>query len=236
MIKLQNSPNEGDGTFTYSSIHLITPEILNGVYLKENNRFLPNDFEWSWNGSILGHVVHENSKSGTQSLQNGNFLITEASLGQISEIANTGDLLWSYRNPAGSAIYNQFDNLPQNVNSIYKAEKYPSSFPGFTGKNMSPQGIIENQNANTDTCLMTSIVDYLLIEKIGIENPVVNGKIQFNQNISLYNVSITDINGKVVFSKNNFSGDNLKIDLIPAMYLLKLNSNKQTINLKILVQ
>jgi len=51
--------NGGDGTNTFSSVHLIVPDIINGVYSKVNNIFSPLDFEWTWDGSILGNVVWE---------------------------------------------------------------------------------------------------------------------------------------------------------------------------------
>ena len=82
--------NGGDGSNAYSSVHIISPEIIGGVYTKESNVFKPLDFEWSWNGSFLGETVLEGKKSGAHSLPNGNFIICENGLGQVSEISKSG--------------------------------------------------------------------------------------------------------------------------------------------------
>jgi hypothetical protein len=227
--------NKENGSLTQSSIYIISPEIDNSNYVMENSRFKPSDYFWSWGSSILGHAVNELKKGGTQALPNGNMVIAEASLGQVSEITRTGELVWSYRNPTGPVIYNQFDDILAGDNTFYKAEKYPSTFAGFSGKNMTPQGLIENQNANSDTCISTSGINYSEIENITIENPVVDGKVQFNRNILCNNIIIIDLNGKVVYIKGFFNDDNFEIYLNPAMYILKINSRKKMVNLKMIV-
>ena len=141
--------NDGDGTSSFSSIHLINPEIVNDTYIKEDGKFYPIDFEWSWSGSLLGEIVYQGKKSGTHSLPNGNFIICEFSTGKISEINKAGNHLWTYINPSGKEVFNQFD-IPV-ANGLFRAEKYPSNYVGFMGKDLSSQGIIENQNDNSET-------------------------------------------------------------------------------------
>jgi len=227
--------NGGDGSSTFSSVHLITPVIENGIYLKENNQFVPLDFEWTWSGSILGEVVDEINKSGAHSLPNGNFIICQTSLGQVSEIMKNGTHLWTYMNPSGDIIYNQYESIPPLKNSIFRAEKYPVIFPGFAGQDMTPQGLIEDQNPVSDSCITITGIGVAEEVAVSIINPVERGKIQFNQNIRVNAIEITDINGKLVYKQGFFHGNAFQIDLIPAMYILQLHfDNKMEIR-KIIV-
>lgn len=227
--------NGGDGTGTSSSVHLITPLFENWTYLKENNQFIPLDFEWTWSGSILGKVVDERNKSGTHSLPNGNVIICQTSLGQVSEIMKNGTLLWTYKNPSGDILYNQYDSIPLRANSIFRAEKYPENYPGFAGQSMTPQGLIEDQNPISDSCVTTTGIVLSEVEAVSIVNPMERGKIQFNQNIRVNAIAITDINGKLVFKHGFFHGNTLQIDLNPAMYILQLHFDNKVEIRKIVV-
>ena len=228
--------NGGDGTNTFSSVHLIVPDIINGVYSKVNNIFSPLDFEWTWDGSILGNVVWEGKKSGAHLLPNGNFMICQTFLGQVSELTKNGDHLWTYRNPTGTIIHDQFTNTASPDNLIFRAEKYPSNFSGFDGKDLTPQGIIENQNSISDECILTSVSNSPDSKIVLITNPAIGGNINFNQNISLKAVYITDITGRLVFRHGFFNGNKLKINLIPGIYFLQLHSESKIETKKIIVR
>jgi len=227
--------NRSDETNTFSSIHLMTPEIVDGVYLKTDNAFSPVDYEWTWYGSIIGNPVFETNKSGAHSLPNGNFMICQSSLGQYSEITKNGLCLLTYRNPTGTVIYDQFSN-DVTTNSIFRAEKYPSNFSGFDGKDLTPQGIIENQNSISDECILTSVSNSPDSKIVLITNPAIGGNINFNQNISLKAVYITDITGRLVFRHGFFNGNKLKINLIPGIYFLQLHSESKIETKKIIVR
>lgn len=225
--------NDGDGTSSFSSIHLINPEIVNDTYTKEEGKFYPIDFEWSWSGSLLGEIVYQGKKSGTHSLPNGNFIICEFSTGKISEINKAGDHLWTYINPSGKEVFNQFD-IPV-ANGLFRAEKYPSNYVGFTGKDLSSQGIIENQNDNSETCILIDDGDGTNYEIASIVNPVANGTIEFNKNIRLKAISIIDVCGRSVYEHGSFIGNQLEINLTPAIYFLQLHFNTKTKLRKIIV-
>ncbi len=227
--------NGGDGTNTFSSVHLITPEIVNSTYTKENNTFKPLNFEWSWNGSLLGNIMNEVKKSGAHSLPNGNFIVCETSLGQVSEITKTGVHLWTYRNPSGPEQFSQFEEPLLYANGTFRAEKYPSDFIGFSEKDLTPQGIIEDQNSLSDTCITLGIDDFEF-DTLIITNPIKNGTLQFHKsNIYFDSIIISDINGKHVFEYNKFNGDNLKIQLNSGLYFLKLRIKEHIAYRKIIV-
>lgn len=227
--------NYGDGSGTYSSIHLIAPEINNNNYTMDGNLFLPLDFHWSWNGSILGDLVSESKKSATHGLPNGNFIICETSAGRISEIQPDGTLMWCYVNPsAATTIHNQFDVVSEN--SIFKADKYPSDFLGFLGQDMSPGGIIENQNSVSDSCMNTTSLESNKSNPLIIVNPSMDGFIRF-RDIQYYNsIIVTDLLGKIVYNVQEFYGDRLPIQLSPGNYIIRLSSIQGIKNKKITVR
>ena len=209
-----------------------------------NNRFNPSNFDWSWNGSILGVTVSQDRQSGAQSQPNGNFIICEALLGRISEITKSGTLLWSYKNPTGiyfpangnTTYYNQFSNIPANVNTVFKSEKYPPNFIGFTGKDLTPTTIIENVNSLSAACSQALSVSETNLSNLTLINPVKKDLIQFENSIDLDEVSITDMNGRQVFYEKSFSNNHISIQLESSVYFMKMHKNGFFTTIKIIVE
>jgi len=226
--------NFGDGSGTFSSVHLLEPSFEGGVYQMENGIFLPLDYDWSWSGSILGVVVNENNRSGTLSLPNGNVIITQTSLGQVSEITKEGELLWTYKNPSGLVICPQYE-IPER-NDIFRGEKYPEDFPGFEGQDLTPKGLIEDQNPNSDNCIAIAGIERSKVEQATVVNPVERGTIRFSGAIHADKITIIDITGKTVFFHDFFEGSELSIDLKPGLYLLQLITGSDIDVRKIIVR
>jgi hypothetical protein len=226
--------NHGDGTATFSSIHLITPQISNNAYTKTNGEFNPLNYEWSWQGSILGSLVNQFKKSSVQSLPNGNLIICETEEGRISEITKNGVHKWTYVNPSGTTVLNQFAS-PTNID-LFKAEKYPVSFAGFFGKDLTPKGIIENVNSISDSCALALNVRENELNEIVVINPIIDGSISFTQDVSLDKVVIIDVNGKIIYSKQNFKGNSLGVNFPASLYLLLLEYQGKIELKKIIIQ
>lgn len=223
--------NNQNGSNTYSSVHIISPTIINGVYQKSNNQFLPTDFEWTWNGNILGELFYESKKSGVQALNNGNILICETGKGQATEVNKNGDILWVYKNPASATITNQYA-APLD-NGIFRAEKYPSTYLGFTGQNLTPNGLIENINNLSDSCANATSIQLYPYKNKDIINSLVRDYIYFNQYVEVTNLSITDITGKTHFFASSFKGNKLGVNLDSGIYFLKYSNNNNTEVVKI---
>ncbi len=229
-------------TQTFTSIVMLQPEIIGGVYTMTNNKFNPATYDWSWSGSILGVTVFENKQSGTHALPNGNMIISEASLGRVSEITKSGTLLWSYKNPTGAiasgvpTIYNQFTN-PSGNNTFFRAEKYPSNYAGFAGQNLTPNTatIIEDQNSLSAACISALSNSGFESEKVFILNPVKNHTIQFNKSIMADTISVFDMNGRLIYNQNSFNGNSFDINVNPAIYLLQIKQGSLVKKLKIVV-
>jgi hypothetical protein len=228
--------NGGDGTYTFSSVHLLTPVLSSNSYSMTNGKYLPQNFDWSWNGSVLGTVMNEGKKCGVISLPNGNVVISQASNGVVSEIDKSGIFLWNYKNPDGQSLFTQGTVIPSSANSLFKAEKYPTTFPGFVGKNLSAIGLIEDYNSISASCALSTGLSNIEKEELFFINPVANGNIEFGGILKAEKICIFNIEGQLVFSHQNFSGNSLKINLSPGMYYLQIQSGTKIVNKKFIIQ
>ena len=210
--------NGGDGSGSFSSIHLLNPKIENFEYQKENNTFLPLDYEWSWNGSVLNEIVVESIKSGTHVLPNGNFIFCETSKGQIVELNRNGEILWVYKNPLGKEIYNQYE-VPVG-NFMFRAEKYPIDFIGFSQVNFKTLGLIEDQNSLSQNCEVALSVESIKVNELRIINPIRNGILRFSREVKVDNLNVFNITGQRVYNSNSLKKSALELNLKPGLYFI----------------
>ena len=229
--------NNGDGTETFSSIHILTPDFVDNAYTMSLNKFLPSTYDWSWNGSILGNVVHENKKCGSQVLSNGNVLFCESSSGRISEITRSGDHLWSYRNPthSGGAIFNQYEIVPGQTMTMFRGERYDPNHPGLAGQDLTPQGIIEDQNPLSESCILGTD-ESSLASSIWVINPIQDNMLRFNSIIKADNITIVNMVGQVVVEWSNFHGKTLPFQSKLGAYFIRISEGGNEMNQKIIVQ
>jgi len=227
--------NGGDGSETFSSVHLIEPQISNDEYTLVNDIFLPLDFDWSWSGSFFDVTVYEDKKSSAHSLPNGNFVVCETSKGQINEINKNGDHLWTYKNPTGTIIHNQYDEITGLDNSIFRGEKYPIDYPGFIGQDLTPSEIIEDVNPISNVCLNRLSVNSFNIISFKIVNPVLNNSLVINQTDLIKSISITDLTGKIVYSSTSIDDEPISINLQSALYIIQITTNTNFFTQKIMV-
>lgn len=177
----------------------------------------------------------EGKKSGVHGLPNGNMILCEAIKGQASEISKSGDVLWVYKNPTGldGNVYAQFETTISN--RLFRAEKYPIEYAAFVGKDLTPQGIIENVNQVSVNCVNTLSIEAHNFDNLTIINPVRQNRIIFNQDLNLTMLSIVDINGRLVYTKKQFVGNTLSINLAPSVYFIKLQNDSHIELRKIIV-
>ncbi|WP_179020498.1 aryl-sulfate sulfotransferase [Winogradskyella forsetii] len=193
--------NDVGATQTHSSINILAPTPIATGYELTNNKFRPLDIFFSWDGEILNETVYEPKMSGVTALPNGNLVICESSKGRISEINNSGDILWVYRNPSGENIINQY-TTEENIyfNNLFRAEKYPADYIGFSGKNLIPGSVIEDVNSNSVLCNQILSTDDAMHSEIKIlTNPVENETIVFSSDlINSTLIDIYNLNGKLI--------------------------------------
>ncbi|MEO8516138.1 MAG: aryl-sulfate sulfotransferase [Flavobacterium sp.] len=223
-----------------SAAVLLTPEIISGNYTMTGLVFNPLSLDWSWGGDILGVTLDQERQSGVQAQPNGNIIISESITGRVSEMNKSGTLLWSYKNPTGTinagitTYYNQFSS--PGTNSFFKAEKYPPSFPGFVGHPMTPNWILEDVNSLSANCMTLATPQFSYLDTVEVQNPAKNNSIQFNSVVTFDKLSLYDLNGRLIFQQENFSDDHININLNQSVYLLKLEKEKNSKTIKLLVQ
>jgi len=232
--KISVFDNLESGVGPSSAVHLIEP-IFDGIdYTMSNGYFLPLDYDWSWNGDILGVTMNESNKSGCHGLQNGNFIFCESGKGQITEVNKQGDVLWVYKNPIGSSVTQQYDNVLSADNKIFRGEKYPVDYAGFIGKDMTPLGIIEDLNPISDTCSNELEIAEVYVNGLSIINPVIDGEIIFVKYLEMDELTIYDISGRILFYEKPFNGNRIQITSGSKMAFIVANKGKQRFTHKII--
>ncbi len=134
-----------------SSIFEIVPPLNeDGSYrMTANGAFDPGDMVWQY---AQPDTFFSGFASGQHRLPNGNTLIAEAQSGRIFEVTTGGEIVWQYVNPVtDDGPLAQGDSIPPSptsrpewlANSVFRAYRYPASYPAFDGKDLTPKGLIE---------------------------------------------------------------------------------------------
>lgn len=147
--------NNNKGT-DYSSVEIVTPPLDGVNYTKSSPAFGPSNsiysFEASPKSSFYSRIM-----GGIEMMSNGNLLICSSLQGVIFEVTMEGDTVWRYKSPVTANGIVGRDYFPTNTNfasdNNFRAKKYPPTFSGFTGKNLTPQEPIEGEPW---LCLITS--------------------------------------------------------------------------------
>lgn len=71
--------------------------------------------------------------SGAERLPNGNTFITDGAHGHLFEVTPEGETVWEYISPF--IFSSRFGRTP----AIFRAHRYPLTYPGFQGKDLDPQ-------------------------------------------------------------------------------------------------
>lgn len=157
-----NGNNRPGGNF--SSIDIIDPpmDASGNYYLTSNGTYGPSAPDWTYVDPVLPTDFYSAYISGAQRLPNGNTLICEGTWGRLFEIDPQGNKVWEYMSPVGlSGTLNQGAShaplaLHGTENWVFRAIKYPSNYPAFANKTLTPGMPIE-QNPLTSLCEVAEI-------------------------------------------------------------------------------
>ncbi len=232
--------NGGDRAF--SSIDIITPPIdQNGNYANTpNTSFLPITAEWSYTNQTNPQDFFARILSGAYRLPNGNTFITYGTAGILFEVDANFNTVWKYINPVSSdsLTFSQGDDPNGMSTTIFRARKYDVDYIGFSGKDLTPSGHIE-QNPIPENCSLfnsLSTVDFEASLDFSIfPNPssrtihIINPK-QRRYTIELYNSHGSKMNLKLINDTVDISTVN------PGFYIIKITSENQSFTKKIIKQ
>ncbi len=84
--------------------------------------------------------------SGVNRLPSGNTMICEGATGRLFEVTDAGEVVWEYINPVtsqGPLAQGDDPGDRTSENGVFRADKFLPEYPGFAGRDLTPQGPIE---------------------------------------------------------------------------------------------
>ena len=148
----------------YTAIEEIVPPVdANGFYAGSSNVYFgPTNYFWVYTNNPATNFFGADI-GGAEREPNGDTLITWGIYGTLFEVTSNLQTVWQYINPVTSTPLAQGSTVPfdpnsnpnfptQKLNEVFKVHRYPASFSGFAGKDLTPRGTIETYTgAATDT-------------------------------------------------------------------------------------
>jgi len=206
----------------YSSVDIIVPPVDSFGKYGTIIPFGPDSTYWSYTAPIPHDFYAMNLSSGQQ-LSNGNVLICNGFTGTFFELDTNKEIVWEYINPVGpTGPFNQGTNPIMNL--VFRCTFYPSSYSAFKGKELLPIGLIENENVNSSNCtLAVSVEDTENLKDFSVYPNPSNEYINIETLLTNYNVSIIDLQGKIIFKAENPTSLNTN-NLENGIYLISIKS------------
>ena len=118
----------------------------------------------------------------------------------------------------GKEIYNQYE-VPVG-NFMFRAEKYPIDFIGFSQVNFKTLGLIEDQNSLSQNCEVALSVESIKVNELRIINPIRNGILRFSREVNVDNLNVFNITGQRVYNSNSLKKSALELNLKPGLYFI----------------
>ena len=165
-------------------------------------------------------------------MSNGNALINETGRGRITEIDNTGNVVWIYIIPIGNNItFSQFD-MPDG-NGSFRANRYPESYIGFDGVTFNNTGIIEDVNSISANCVNPLSVNSIYFDNLHVYPNPTRDVVNFSFDKPMDQIRVYDLSGKIVLSNTNSESINLE-NLANGLYLIKISVDGNSDFIKII--
>jgi hypothetical protein len=127
----------------YSSVDELEPPVdsLGYYHLRPDSTYGPDGPRWTYQDSSC---FYSEIISGCQRMGNGNTLVCEGLSGTLFEVTADTHLVWKYINPVcDTGPMFQGESIPPGSNWVFKTRRYAPGYPGFEGRNMTPDGPIE---------------------------------------------------------------------------------------------
>ena len=198
---------------TYSQAPIInTPINAAGQYeLADNTAFLPSTPEIVYSGDNPNSAFYSPYTSGANVYANGNVFISEGVNARLLEVNLEGEVVWEYKVPANDYLF--------------RAEKYPSAYPAFATRDLSPTGFeIPFVNTEYECDLSTSLGNLRVDSNIFSLDQTDNKSYTIN-NLRNTNIQfqLVDLQGKIwdTYSLGSLGSQNISLNrLAPSIYIL----------------
>ena len=237
-IMIFNNGNGRPGTDFSSGEIIEPPGDGNGGYLVPvSEAFGPLQANIVY-GNTTDEFLYSPYLSNAQRLENGNTLLNFGSIGISREVTPNHEVVWEYVTPLnGDFAYTQ-GQIPSN-NSSFRVYKYPTTYPGFAGVDLTPGPTIE-LGTDPGSCEI-----YTTQATESLSNSATLGFDMDNQVLMLDNpdeqaleIWLVDIQGRQELLKNRTSAErqwNLYGHSPGIYFVYLLSENGHFQNLKIVV-
>lgn len=127
----------------YSTVDQFTPPAdANGDFpLEPGQAYGPPSLSWSY-AATPPAGFYSDIAGGAHRLPNGDTLICNAVAGTFFEVKPTGERVWKYVNPVGSAGPAE-QGTTHDCPYVFKVRRYSPSYPGLAGRDLNPGCTIE---------------------------------------------------------------------------------------------
>lgn len=161
--------NQAGTPADYSEVNVIaTPIDGTGKYTYTSGAYAPAAPHWTYKAPTPTDFFATNV-SGAERMPNGNTLICNGPSGEFFEVDYAGKTVWRYVSPVAGMAGIIAQGSPAVQNIVFRCIKYPTTYAGFAGKTLAPQGYIETGSTYTcDTFNTTSISQQTLTKDIAI--------------------------------------------------------------------
>lgn len=233
--------NNGLGR-NYSTADEFTPPVdANGNYtLTSGAAFGPKDFTWSFKANPPSSLFSE-AISGAQRLPNGNTLIDDGVHGTFIEVTASGEVVWKYINPVvqtgplaqSTAVPDDPARAGEKMNAVFRVQRYPVTYAGFTGRNLTPGGYVELYPTSVNDQPETVPANFELLQNY--PNPfnpttVISFQLSVNSHVTL---QVFDASGREVATlvDGNLAAGNHTVTFAPretttGLYFYKITAGK----------
>jgi PKD repeat protein len=144
--------NNGLGRGDYSTVDEFTPNVTSsGDYpVVAGSAFSPKNFVWTYRGTSANPMYSENI-SGAHRLPDGHTIICSGTVGEFLEVTMGGEIVWRYICPVdqngpmkqGATPPADPARTGETMNSVFRVYKYPTSYPAFAGRTLTPGNYVE---------------------------------------------------------------------------------------------
>ncbi len=214
-------------TSSASSVDIINPPTsTSGFYTYDSNGYLPTVAEWQYIDPIDPTNFFSGILSSGQRLPNGNTLICDGDSGYFFEIDTNNNKVWEYINPVATTEILSQGTVPTiGQNIVFRAIKFATDYPAFTGRDLTPGDPIE-LNFDISGCQILSVDEYSINNLVTIYPNPSNDIISLKSDLTIDEIEIFDLFGKKI--KKEKYNDQIDIqNLSSGLYLLKFYSDNK---------
>ncbi len=229
--------NNGNGRVPeFSEVMITTPPTTSpGVYAyTPDTAYGPLDADYIYSDlSETPSPFYSSIVSSAQRLPNGNILICEGRFGEVFEIDQNENIVWSYINPVDNINGNVSTqgSSPSPNNILFRAIKYAPDYPAFDGRDLTPGDPIE-LNPDLSPCEDLSVTDFDFASTKIFPNPT-SGVIHVSSRIDIDAIEVYSVVGHKVLTVVNSN----KVDLSAlnsGVYFIEIHSENSSTTKKII--